>query len=77
MIRLHVLHYKIVGSSVAKHTSDVPEPLFSEVPVDRIHYRDLLIHDHVRVISHARGDIILTFKKIYPVIINACVEDIV
>ena len=77
MVRFHVLHYKIIGHPAVKCVPDVFEPQASEVSVDRIHDRDLLVSDHVRVISHSRRNIILTFEKIDLVVIDANVDDIV
>lgn len=76
VIRLHMLNDKIVDLLFADLALEILEPLRSESGVDCIHYRDLIVDNHIRIIGHAEWNLELTFKKIDLMIVNADVFNI-
>ncbi len=47
VIRLHMLHNKVVGLALTQSLVKIAEPLEFEVAVNRVHNRSLLIKNHV------------------------------
>ena len=76
MIRLHMLDNQIIRRLSLQNTGQIVQPFVSESGINRIHNSTLLIANHIGVIAHPVGNLILSFKKIYAVIINACINNI-
>ena len=72
-----MLYDQIVRLAGTGRGFNVIQPFVSKPGVDRVHYSNLLIHDHVRIIGHAVLDCILAFEQIYFVVVHAGVSNIV
>ena len=77
MIGLHVLHDQIVRLSAAENGLEVSQPLFSEVLVNSVHDRDLLVHDDIGIVRHSERNHILSLEQVYLMIINANILDVI
>ena len=62
MVRLHMLHHQVIRLTPLNHCFHIGNPLLSESLVHRIHHRDLLIQDHIGIIRHSVGYLILPLK---------------
>ena len=65
VVGFHVMYHQIVGLATVKHCGQIGFPFFALACIYGIHYRNLLIQDHIAVIAHAFGYNILAFKKVY------------
>ena len=77
VVRLHVLDNEIVGLPTVQNRANVVEPFVREFCVHRIEHGDFLVHNHIRVVSHAVGHDILPLKEIDLVVVDANVENTV
>ncbi len=77
VIGLHMLYYQIIWRLTAENTFEITQPLIAEMRVYRIHDRDLLIKDNIRIIRHSVRHIVHTLKQIDLVVVNANVFDII
>ena len=77
VVRLHVLDDQVIRFFSVKDIRQVVQPLVGEADIHRIHDGDLLIHDHIGVISHAVRYDVLPLEKIYVMIIDAYISDII
>ena len=76
VVRLHVLHDKIVGRALAQRGGDLGDPLVGEVGVHAVHHGDLFIADQVGVVRHAVGHIVLPLKQINEMVVDADIQNI-
>ena len=76
MVGLHVLNNEVVGLSVAESVLEVVEPLVGKVAVNGVHDGDFAVKDHVGVVRHAVGNVVLTLKQIDFVVVNAHIADV-
>ena len=63
MIGLHVMDHEIVGSASLGCGEYVGEPLVASVLLHRVHDGNLLVNNHVGVVTHAKGSRILRFEN--------------
>ena len=76
MVGLHVLNNKIIGLFAAESRVEISEPLVLKVAVDRVHYSNLFVKDHIGVVRHTVGHVILTLKQVDLVVVNADIPDV-
>ena len=77
MVRLHVLDHQIVGLTALQGLLDIVQPLMGKILVHGVHDGDLLVQNGVRVVGHAVGDDVLSFKQVYLMVVYADVFDVV
>ena len=77
MIGLHMLNDQIIGLSAFESIFNIVKPLVCKSGVHRIHYRYLFIYYGVGIIGYTVWHLILSFKKIDLVVVDADVFDIV
>ena len=77
MIRLHVLHHQIVRLPAIQHSGDVTQPFLPKTGIHRVHHGDLLIQNHIGIVSHAIGHHILALEQVNLVVIHAHIADII
>ena len=75
VVRLHVLHYQIIRQAGTQNLVDVLQPLFSLAGIDGVHNRDLVVKNHIRIVGHAVGHDVLTFKQVHIVIVAAYIKN--
>ena len=64
------------GLTAVQGFLEIIEPFMSKILVDSIHDGDFVVFNYVRVVSHSVRDVILAFKKIDFVVVDADVENI-
>ena len=77
VVRLHVLYYEIIRCLAAKSFAYIIEPLLFEAGIDCIHNRSFFINDCIGIICHAVWHDVLSFKKVYFMVVNADINDVV
>ena len=77
VIGLHMLYDEVIRLPVAKDSCKISKPLLAEVLVYGVHDSDLLVEDHIRVVSHSSGNNVLSLEQVYLVIIYANIFDII
>ena len=75
MIRFHMLYDQIIRFPPIQYPIQVIQPFVFEIRIYRIHNCDLLIQDHIRIISHSIWYCVLSLEQIYLMIIYSCVLD--
>ena len=71
VIGFHVLHNEIIRLAAAQSLAEIIQPLMRKIAIDRIHDRDFLIQNDIRIVRHAIRHAILPFKQVYPMVIHA------
>ena len=77
MVGLHMLHHQIIRLTAVQSVLQIVQPGMGKAGIHRIHDSDLLIQDHIGIISHTVGDNVLTFKQVDLMVINANILNIV
>ena len=70
-----MLNDQIIGLSAVEDGLDIVQPFMGEVLVNGIHDRDLFINDHIGIVGHAVWHLVLAFKKVDAVIVDAYIFD--
>ena len=76
MIRLHMLYNQIIRLPAAKYGRYVIQPFMRKIAVNRIHHRNLLIQNHIGIVSHAIWHHILPFKQIHFMVVHTHITDV-
>ena len=77
VIGLHMMDDQEIDLRIADLGLQVLQPLVAEVLIDRIHYGNLLVFDHIGIVSHPERDFELPLKEINFMIVDTDVLDIV
>ena len=77
MVRLHVLHYQVVGALASKGLGQVIQPVVGKVDINSIHYRDFIVKDDIGIVCHSVRHIILTFEEVNLMVVDTDVDDAV
>ena len=72
-----MLDNEVIGLSAVQRLFEIIEPLVREIPVDRIHYGDLIVLNDVRVVSHTVRHDVLPLKQVDLVVIDAYVNNVI
>ncbi len=70
MVRLHMLYHQIVRPAPLQSPLQILQPLLPKSGVHRIHHRHLLIQDHIGIIRHSIGHLVLPLKQIHLMVID-------
>ena len=76
VIRLHMGNDQIIRCASAQRVFQIFEPLVSGSRIHRIHDRNLLIQNQIRVVGYTVGNNVLTLKQIQCLVICANVNNI-
>ena len=76
VVRLHMLHNKIIGSLALQSSLQLGEPLAALSLIYSIHNCQLLTLYKVAVIAHSLRNIVLTLKEIYISVVNTYIYNI-
>ena len=71
VIRLHVLHNKVIGRALAQRSGDLCDPFVGEVGIDGIHDGNLVVADQIGVVGHTVGHVVLALKQVNNVVVDA------
>ena len=77
MVRLHMLHYKIVRLPAAKRGVKVVKPFLCKMSVHRVHNGNMLVHYSIGVVAHSVRDYVLAFKQVNIMVVHADIDYIV
>ena len=77
MVRLHMLHHQIIRLPAPQNGLNVIQPLVGKVLVHGVHDGDLVVQDHIGIVSHAVGHPVLPLKQVHLVVVHAYITDII
>ena len=71
VIRFHVLYDQVIRFASVKSLIQIIQPFVCEISIYCIHNCNFLIKDYIRIVSHAVWHFVLSFKKVYLMIVYA------
>ena len=77
VVRLHVLHYQVVGALASKGLGQVVQPVVGKVDIHGVHHRDFIVKDDIGIVCHSVRYIILTFEEVNLMVIDTHIDDAV
>ena len=75
MVRLHMLYDEIIRSTSLQNLLDIIKPLMSKICIYSVHNCYFFIKNNIRIIGHSVWNFILSFEKVYLVIVYAYIFD--
>ena len=75
VVRLHVLYDQVVRLAAFQDAVQIIQPFVSEICIYSIHDCDFFIQDYIGIICHTVRYFVLTFEKVYLMVVYACVAD--
>jgi len=76
VIRLHMLHDQVIRFSAIQCFRNICQPFIRKVCIYGIHNCRFFIENYVRIVCHAVRHSVLTFKKVYLMIVDSRVDNI-